>query len=208
MGYGNIGDPDFGYRGLKWLAPNGEGESESWMVDPMVRDVCDISDLVQPGGGTILRNIETAESKYKAVKMVAAVGLTAGAGAAGAHAKWFYDTVKSDGPWDYKSKTNKFRPDGKSIWEPFGNFHYGVVGAAAGFNRGNTLQRMAGLIQEANDIEKGLQVQAGEHGGYASIVADYAARRSGGTYPYKDEIADQVLIQRGIAYYNAECHKK
>lgn len=63
---------------------------------------------------------------------------------------------------------------------------------------------MAGLIHEQNKEKS----DGGEHGGYASIVADFAVGRSGGTYPYKDEEADQILINRGIAYYNAGCHKK
>ncbi len=63
---------------------------------------------------------------------------------------------------------------------------------------------MAGLKQE----EEGIAVGTGEHGGYASIVADFAAGWNGGTYPYKDEEADQAMIDRGIAYYNAGCHKK
>ena len=193
-----------------------DGERSGWTVDPMAGGVCDISDLVQPRHVSISRNIEIAESNYRLVKKITAVGAIAGAiggagagaGAAAGHAKWFYDTVNTGGAWDYKSQTSELRPDGATIWEPFGNFHYGVVGAAAGFNRGNTLQRMAGLQQETHDFAANLPVNGGDHGGYASIIADFAVGRAGGTYPYRDAVADQSLIERGISYYNAGCHKK
>lgn len=91
-----------------------------------------------------------------------------------------------------------------SAYEPFGDFHYGIVGAAAGFDRGTTLQRMAGYIQEKNQ-QPG---DGGDHGGLESIVIDFINNRSGGRYPYKDEKVDQVMIERGRAYYYAGCHKR
>lgn len=176
-------------------------------------DVCDISDLAIPAGVSIARNVGIALERFGTVQKAhligAAVGgvggaLTFGGGAASAHANWFYKQVDTNGPWDYKQLDKVGDPKtGKSIYEPFGNFHFGVVGMAAGFGGANTLQRMAGYIQEQNKQKS----DGGEHGGLASIIKDFVLGRSAGQYPYKDEMADQTLIERGIAYYNGGCYK-
>jgi integrase len=42
---------------------------------------------------------------------------------------WFKMQVQDRGPWDYKYKS-----DDHNLYEPFGNFNYGAVGAAAGYS--------------------------------------------------------------------------
>jgi YD repeat-containing protein len=190
------------------------------------KDPCDISDLARPSWVSLKTNVATAERRYLGTKLVAGAGglvtLTTatipGVGIAVAsisaattalaaknHANWFRSMVNDGGKWDYKSLTTITElKSGKSIWEKFGNFHYGVVGAAAGFDRGKTIQRMAGHNQDT----KGEVGGGGEHGGMESIIADFLANRDGGEYPYRDEIADQELIERGRSYYYAGCHNK
>lgn len=58
----------------------------------------------------------------------------------GLDAFWFRNQVKHEGPWDFKQL-------GDPLYEDFGNFHYGVVGAAAGFPR-KTLYQQAGAAQK------------------------------------------------------------
>src|SRR5258708_22207481 len=50
--------------------------------------------------------------------------------------------VRDRGRWDYKYKS-----DDHNLYEPFGNFNYGAVGAAAGYSL-DTLYRVAGWIQQ------------------------------------------------------------
>jgi YD repeat-containing protein len=181
-------------------------------LEPRGGDPCDFSDLKVPANVSIANNVKKAEERLRFVKRTAVIatvlaggaGLAFSAGTAGAHANWFYNQVNTNGPWDYKQLDKVGDPiSGKSIYEPFGNFHYGVVGSAAGFPA-NTLQRMAGYNQEENQQKS----DGGEHGGMASIISDFALGRNGGEYPYKDEKADQDQIARGVAYYQAGCHLK
>jgi hypothetical protein len=51
---------------------------------------------------------------------------------------WFYNKVRSRGPWDYKQLNQQY--------QDFGNFNYGATGAAFGFSQ-DTLLRMAGWAQ-------------------------------------------------------------
>ena len=72
--------------------------------------------------------------------------------------KWFYNKVNYGEAWDYKSirQSNRrynndkgYNPD----FENFGNWHYGVVGAAAGFSPA-VLTNAAGLAQIKNGSSK------------------------------------------------------
>jgi hypothetical protein len=56
----------------------------------------------------------------------------------------FKDYVQGGGPWDYKQ--NKVE-EHKSAWENFGNYHFGVTGAATGLFTMETLLREAGRAQ-------------------------------------------------------------
>lgn len=202
------------------------GPDASVAQNSLLGDPCDISDLRIPSDVNIASNVRTASSRYTKTKLtvgsngvlalstapipgIGLAGLAVSAGgtvvAATNHARWFYNMVNDGGDWDYKTGSTELIPGtGKSIYEPFGNFHYGVVGAAAGFDRGNTLQRMAGYVQERNSQKS----DGGEHGGLTSIIADFVANKTGGEYPYKDEKADQSLIERGRAYYYAGCYNR
>jgi hypothetical protein len=86
---------------------------------------------------------------------------------------WFYNQVASYKPWDYKL-TNP------ALYEDFGNFHYGVVGAAHGFGL-DELMIAAGLTQYKGGRSKR------EH---QSLQI-----------PYGDEPWDQEQIIEGFLWY-------
>lgn len=94
---------------------------------------------------------------------------------------WFYLKVRNGGPWDYK-KTRRRQ------YEDFGNFHYGVVGSAAGFSEA-TLLRMAG------------HVRAGNPGSGAAPSLLQGLMGVGGIAPFGDDENDQYWISKGIQYY-------
>ena len=87
----------------------------------------------------------------------------------------FYKTVKNKGKWDYKQLDIKY--------EDFGNFNYGITGSAAGFSP-EVLKRAAGFAQW----------RAGNNN---SNLGSFL-----GGYPYGDDFKDQIMIQKGIDYYN------
>ena len=68
-------------------------------------------------------------------------------------------------------------------YEDFGNFNYGVTGSAAGFSP-EVLKRAAGFAQW----------RAGNNN---SNLGSFL-----GGYPYGDDFKDQIMIQKGIDYYN------
>jgi hypothetical protein len=99
---------------------------------------------------------------------------------------WFYKQVRGYGPWDYK-RINV------SLYEDFGNFHYGAVGAAFGYSE-ETLLRMAGWAQ----------ARAGSTAGTRG-VAPYMLNGLlgiGGAAPFKDDWIDQYWISQGVKYYH------
>jgi RHS repeat-associated protein len=95
----------------------------------------------------------------------------------------FYDKVKSGGDWDFKK-------DGKQ-YEDYGNYHYGVVGRAAGWAAG-TLQRAAGAYQ----------IYSGRSPSGSSWPL--------GDPPYGDDFIDHAWINQGMkdydsGYYDVVC---
>jgi hypothetical protein len=90
---------------------------------------------------------------------------------------WFYNQVASYKPWDYKL-TNP------ALYEDFGNFHYGVVGAAHGFTL-DALLWSAGLAQVKGDRSQ----------------PEYDHPFIGGHLPYGDEPWDQEQIIQGYFWY-------
>lgn len=87
----------------------------------------------------------------------------------------FYAFVRNGGPWDFKQIKHKYAD--------FGNFHYGVVGAAGGIPD-SVLLRAAGWAQ----------TRSGNH-----------VARDGhplGSAPYGDDPLDQEQIKNGIWWYN------
>ena len=91
----------------------------------------------------------------------------------------FYQHVRSGGPWDYKQQGNEY--------EDFGNFHYGVMGAAMGIPE-EVLLRGAGWAQQ----------QAGTSEDEFGTPYDLP-----GTSSYGDDPRDQEMIRQGIEYYRA-----
>jgi len=94
---------------------------------------------------------------------------------------WFYNQVRNKGPWDYKQQDRQY--------QDFGNFNYGVTGAALGVPDG-ILRRAAGWAQE----------QAG-------TGAPQYGHWWGGA-PYGDDPADQDMINKGILFYKNGCVPK
>ena len=84
----------------------------------------------------------------------------------------WYNKVKPDGDWDYKSKI------GLEKGEDLGNFNYGATGAAKGFTLG-TLLSAAGLVQ---------------------IYTGTAKLRFDETF--FDDPQDQLMIKYGYDYYH------
>lgn len=97
---------------------------------------------------------------------------------------WFYNQVKTGGPWDYKQENSK----GK--YEPFGNFHYGAVGSALGIPA-NVLRRGAGAYQMWTDLKN---IFLGiKPAGFGVFYGDF---------PFGDDFRDQDNIDNGIDFYN------
>jgi hypothetical protein len=87
---------------------------------------------------------------------------------------WFYNRVRNGGPWDYKQKGKQF--------EKSGSFHYGAVGAAAGFSE-FVLHRAAGAAQFRAQTTKA-----------NTTLIDWFF------YSYGDDETDQEMIAQGIKY--------
>ena len=111
---------------------------------------------------------------------------TVGTGAISSFIGSFVARVKPGGPWDYKSQSTP-----EHNYEAFGNFHYGAVAAAAGFNDGQIL-KAAGFVQKWFGDTEG-------DGGTVNIIN--ALTGKGGEEPYQDQIRDQANIKLGIYYY-------
>ncbi len=88
--------------------------------------------------------------------------------------KDFINKVKTGGDWDYK----KLSDDGK--YENFGNYHFGIVGSAAGFNE-LTLRAAAGFYQ---------------------IISGTSDRYY--YFSFFDDPKDQYWIMRGIDDYHSD----
>lgn len=92
----------------------------------------------------------------------------------------FYNYVKTEGIWDYKDEYKN------KEYEDFGNFHYGVVGTAAGISK-QILLRCAGFANQKdnkNNVPK-------EWGNW------YDTKESS----YGDDPKDQAQIKTGIKWY-------
>lgn len=97
--------------------------------------------------------------------------------------KWFADKVDYGHEWDFKTKGAQY--------EAFGNFHYGVVGKAAGISETN-LRQQAGIAQEgAGTSQKGW----GDSGYGIGKLKFF------GSGNYGDDPTDQHWIKKGIHYY-------
>jgi hypothetical protein len=111
----------------------------------------------------------------------------------------FYDRVKSGGVWDFKLRDQaSIRAGKRSKYEEFGNFAFGMTGAAFNFSEG-ALLRGAGLAQQQDPVSKTVG-KGTPVGGWSEIFGD------GGEYPFGDEPDDAEAIKRGVAYH--ECRSK
>lgn len=97
--------------------------------------------------------------------------------------RWFKDKVNYGADWDFK----KVAPE----YEAFGNFHYGITGAAAGINE-KLLRHQAGIAQvEAGTSKK----EWGDPGtGYKMLRVNPSGN-------FGDDPVDQKWIKRGYDYY-------
>jgi len=93
---------------------------------------------------------------------------------------WFANKVRPGGDWDYKRLDRKF--------EDFGNFNYGVTGAALGYPK-KFLMQMAGFIQILTNTS-------------SPEFGDPFLR-----YPYGDDPKDQKYISDGFDYYHNKYKK-
>ena len=187
---------------------SGPTSSEPSNVEPpLVNDACDISDiLIPPDGVSLADNIKAAENAFYTNL---GIGLVFPVLGATRHVSWFIGKVNTGGDWDYKKLDPEGSSKGQSKYEDFGNFNYGATAVAAGFDRGYTIQRMAGYIHEKNEIDpNNPSGNGGDHGGLDSIIEDFALGKYGGKPPFKDQRSDQRMVRRGMAYYKARCHKK
>lgn len=91
---------------------------------------------------------------------------------------WFNDMVKYGGPWDYKTSGPQY--------EEFGNFNYGVVGAASGLNL-DVLLVAAGIAQMNHKDQGSPQFGADSN---------------------HDDPHDQFWIKEGYEYYFDVLRKK
>jgi RHS repeat-associated protein len=104
----------------------------------------------------------------------------------------FYNRVKSEGDWDYKLKDKDH-----TKYEDFGNYHFGVVGRAAGWSP-DTLLRAAGAYQ----IYEG---RSPPGSGTPFLPFDHP--------PYGDDFVDHAWINQGIkdydnSYWENRCPKQ
>jgi hypothetical protein len=103
----------------------------------------------------------------------------------------FYFNVKNSGPMDYKQQGQSLDDFGgwhSSPYQDFGNFNFGVTGAAAGIPS-QVLLRGAGWAQQ----------QAKTSNPVFGHWYDWNP-------PYGDDPADQAMIKAGIAYYKNGCY--
>jgi RHS repeat-associated protein len=130
---------------------------------------------VQPHNANILANIREAQS-WRMLQLV--------------KYPWFNSQVHNGGPWDYKQVRvlNDFGKKYPSLFQDFGNFHYGVVGAAAG-------------------IPTQILLRAAGHAQQEAKTSNPAFGNWYGGPPYGDDPADQAQILAGVKYYQNGCYK-
>jgi len=113
----------------------------------------------------------------------------------------FYRLVKYGGPWDFKQvdqKNRKFdRKNGYSPdFENFGNWHYGVVGAAMGFSESVLLNAAgAAQIKAGNGKFDYMNEELGCPQGTRICAINSSPR-------HWDDPNDQYWIKKGIDDYN------
>ncbi len=103
---------------------------------------------------------------------------------------WFKQQVQNGGSWGYK-QLDPGTQDRPSPYENFGNFHYGVMGRAAGIPLA-ILEREAGRAQIAAGTS---MPEWGSPGQYGEVW--------GGTGTFGDDPNDNYWIKKGAEYYDS-----
>jgi RHS repeat-associated protein len=97
---------------------------------------------------------------------------------------WFANKVREGGIWDYKRMAAEYGD--------FGNFHYGVVGAAAGYSL-PTLLKAAGVVQKLTNMYNYFR-------GYGVVQTQGSLFSEA---PYGDDPLDQYWMTQGFLYYHS-----
>jgi len=147
-----------------WWAPAAQQNSEASLSEASLPDNSSFCTL-RPNGSSIStkqikQNIQQAEQHQGTFDHI-----------------WFYNQVKTGGPWDFKNLPGNNPAD----WVDFGNYHFGIVGRAAGYTR-TTLLAGAGAYQ----IKSG--------------TSDWDYFDS-----YFDDPRDTRMIRLGMDQYDAGC---
>jgi len=131
--------------------------------------LCDCESVVP----LVPSNVDINSNVAAMLNLKALSNVTGGIGTA-MKFRTFYELVRNSGAWDIKQKGRDYTD--------YGNFHYGVVGSAAGIPS-EVLQRAAGWAQ----------TRSGNHN----------AKDGGplGSPPYGDDPLDQRQISNGIWWY-------
>ncbi|MGH9877894.1 MAG: polymorphic toxin type 44 domain-containing protein, partial [Nitrososphaerales archaeon] len=162
-------------------------ESQSRGTDNVKKDPCDIRDITIPPGVSVDTNIKIAQDAVKSIFLGADMAARPGSYIAAAmwfrnqvrNAKGRINDVRSGRSWDYKQLGPQYRD--------IGNFNFGATGAATGLFDDTTLFKKAGEAQ---------------------IAAGTSRPEWKGPPLYGDPPEDHDMIQRGIDYYKAGCHKR
>lgn len=148
---------------------------------------------ISPPGVDIVANIKIARAQRLALELSSLKDdLLSTISKTVALLLWFQNMVQTNGPWDFKNQNKTALKDGKNVYEDFGNFHYGAVGAAIGIGR-DFLIRQAGYNQQQSPDPNNRAVGSGEmgilHNGF------------GGVTPYGDALDDMANIVDGFEFY-------
>ena len=187
---------EVGTRGalLFWGVFAGVGAVSSLLSQKEIRrthhDPCLTRDITVPPGVSVDQNIKIAQEKVHRIHVLMGMAGDQG-GTAGplASALWFREQVRnakgrvndvrSGKSWDYKQLGGQY--------EDLGNFNYGATGASTGLFDDKTLQQKAGEAQ----IDAGTSKPEWQRPPY-----------------YGNDPEDTEMIQRGIDYFKAGCHKR
>ncbi|WP_423459238.1 RHS repeat-associated core domain-containing protein [Ottowia sp. VDI28] len=155
---------------LKWIDPHGLKRYPNDFMGPLPSDGYFESQMTKtrcglvppsPPGVDIYGNMRVAKNS--------------------ANPLWFRSMVKNKGPWDFKQQG--------SVYQDFGNFHFGATGASFGFYQNI-------LLQEAGRAQQAAGTSRPEWGYPPNSRWDIY----GGKSPYGDDPDDQAQIVDGISF--------
>lgn len=116
--------------------------------------------------------------------------------------------VKTGGKWDYKNKLSDLNID-PSILDDFGNFHFGIVSAAKGFNLEGSMYG-AGLNQvmrqgggNPGDLMIATKILSQTLGGY--VLPDIVSRKmTNAGFTWGDNVGDAINVMIGWDFYDSQ----